>query len=157
MEVGSSGQHIRKCPLPCWHVNFTHWGQFSPPPISCSPLPSPSQPILIAHPFSFASVASPSHFSLSPPTALPNSPSQFPEQSCLSSCLYQALSSSPWEKTAAELPCQEQIPCLGSRIICFLLRKRPSQSYLFPHFPKPCLSTSAPWSLQRGEHQAQGA
>lgn len=135
--------------FPSWCVNFTHRGQS--PLLSTTYFllrsdntpPSSSQPILISHPSSFASVASPCHFQLPPSPA----PPRFLEQSCLSSCLYQALPSSPWGKTAAEPPSLELIPCLGSRI--------PSQTHLFPHFPKPCLSTSAP-SLQGRAHQAQG-
>jgi len=26
-KLGSSGQCIRNCYLPCWYMNFTHWGQ----------------------------------------------------------------------------------------------------------------------------------
>lgn len=145
-EMGTSGQRIRKCLVGMWTWHIGDNPLFSP--ISCSGLTlSPTFHFPTYFNFSFLFLWS-GCLSLSFPTLPPTltSPSWFPEQSCLSGCLYQALPSRPRGKAAAFLPL-EQNSCLGSRI--------PSQSQLFPHFPKPCLSVSTP-SLQGQAHQVQG-
>lgn len=152
-KLGSSGQCLRKC-----HLSFLVCELHT-----SGTIPSSLHHVFPAQVWQHPTFLFPTYFNFSslflcfscfslsfptPPLPPPSpAPPRFLEQSCLSSCLYQALPSSPWGKTAAEPPSLELIPCLGSRI--------PSQTHLFPHFPKPCLSTSAP-SLQGRAHQAQG-
>lgn len=73
------------------------------------PLPLPY--LLFSHPSCFAPAACPYHFSLTSLT----SPSLFPEQSCLSGCLYQATPFQPMGKTSSRATLPRADPVIGKK------------------------------------------
>lgn len=139
-RLGSISQHYHKVPpssLVCeLHTSGTIPFSSHLFPVQVWHLCPPFQPIFISHPLSFAPVASPCHFPMTHhSTASPLLTHSQSNPVSLVACVT-SFPSSPLRKPSAKMSPLEQIPHLGIRI--------PSQSYLFPSFPKAHLSASIP-------------